>query len=354
MSSPSETSSNPFFDHSDDTDLPYDNNNHVIDPDSSNKKHDFPPSTHQGGPSHLGDKQQQVSGAGLASTLATQPRAFQTMQVIPGVLTGSIFQFQFYFAFGVDLLFGSVMEFAGECALISPPSSASIAQAIQHIGFTTMPFSLDLVRTEAFWSSQWVSDLHMASSPVDVLEIGNNVLGTFSAAPSKSHHRNSSRGRSINSTPLHWMRAAQTTTLDTLLRPPQSNQKSLSMFQQSSTSTFSTFQRSDPSLVLAPGRPGALSEAISAVIDPSNTVSPALVISRPDDGSDECEGPFFASSSAADRFTIQRASVDQNLYSLTNPLGLLHPIQELHHFAMSGTYTGTSTFLLEFVIERVS
>ena len=42
-----------------------------------------------------------------------------------------------------------------------------------------------------------------------------------------------------------------------------------------------------------------------------------------------------------------------DLYSLTNPVGLVHPIMEVHHFVVGGVYTATNTLFTEFIIEKL-
>lgn len=68
--------------------------------------------------------------------------------------------------------------------------------------------------------------------------------------------------------------------------------------------------------------------------------------------SDGCLNPLIANDPTP--FTIRRASVERDLYSLVNPLGLIHPTFEFHHFAISGVYSSTNTYFLDFIVERVT
>uniref|UniRef100_A0A0A9XMK5 Fructose-1,6-bisphosphatase class 3 n=1 Tax=Lygus hesperus TaxID=30085 RepID=A0A0A9XMK5_LYGHE len=91
------------------------------------------------------------------------------------------------------------------------------------------------------------------------------------------------------------------------------------------------------------------SGGVFETLQDSNSVT-SMAESSPFD--EECFQPLITNNPTP--FTVRRASVERNLYSLINPLGLIHPAMEIHHFAVSGVYSSTNTYFMDFIIERVS
>jgi hypothetical protein len=341
-----------------------------------------------------------------------------TMQIIPGFFDGVVFNFELDLAFGIDADFGTVVEMAGECALVSPPSSASIGHVVQHIGFSSVPFTLDLVRIEWYWLSLWVADTHLSIQPVDVIpllqpmESSMMVMGDIGRGDGQNHKNTTIDDEDVNIIKEKSTAGTTKSNIDNPIRPQTistkwsaQNNNNLSLANSISMSTITTplpppplptspshhsftpFQTSigtgtnangdtqtGPELTLAdpqqpPRRPGPFSDLTDAITDQQQSGGgrddTGVLVPGSGSGSgsgsgngstgsngENCLDPFLFDN-LADRFTIQKASINRNIHDFTNPLGLEHPAMELHHFAMSGTYTSTSTFSLEFIIERV-
>jgi hypothetical protein len=382
------------------------------------------------------------------------------ISLLDSITAGEELRLNFNFIFST----GTVIEFAGEYALIVPPNTAHVGHVVQHIGYSTVPFSLDLVRQESYWPAQWIADMHLPADPVEIAATAG--FSAFDCAgPGCATHRTMAAGdgepardddgastrygqpwvsrkvpyryfswdgkrltRADGPTDAaddspdpaprrrapRWQAALGAVTVDAVMGRAGNN-TGAAVGDAVPQQVFAgparkATPRAEPELssqpdhappasrrerpfaskleALLPARtrgrrrrartgPSSAAPASSPAPPPrdgvfrllarhSPTLGPAVAPAGPharaytpmqsslagapaDDG---CMNPF-ADNLLAD-FTVRRASVEQDLYSLVNPLGLSHPAYEQHHFAISGVYSATNTFFVEFVVERVS
>lgn len=346
----------------------------------------------------------------------------------------------------------------GEYSLVVPPNTAHVGHIVHHLGYSHVPFSVDLVRQETYWPAQWIADMHLPADPVSTVDANRFSLlamrgpkihrptVTASAIAAAAAARNDScetaqraasalltcaepvgtKRESAESVDtehvgpvgaVHRVRTESVgggtmSTLDrkgtgraplninakhnaavtaaasgdatnaqvkpqTLFSSGDDNAGSSSSKSAEKTNSAADNAASSGSnaatnaaLSLTAGSTD-VNAGVSAGVSAAALADLRRVLARESSATskressfrtmqtsstgfltDFCVNPFLESDPVP--FTVRGASVEMDLYSLVNPLGLEHPAYELHHFAISGTYSATNTFFVEFVIERTS
>jgi hypothetical protein len=234
---------------------------------------------------------------------------------------------------------------------VVPPNTAHIGHIVHHVGYSHVPFSLDLVRQEAYWPAQWIADMHLPSDPVSTVNTDRfNTLSTAARAATGQAGIATAAGIDTSSVGGGALRSLNRTSDG---QPMQRGDLPASAAGHPLFSTHRNVRTSQAAKERSPAAPPPAPQTT-----PFSRRGRSSFTTMQSGGSsggfltDFCINPFLESDPVP--FTVRGASVEMDLYSLVNPLGLLHPAYELHHFAISGTYSATNTFFVEFVIERTS
>jgi hypothetical protein len=138
-------------------------------------------------------------------------------------------------------------------------------------------------------------------------------------------------------------------------------------------SKMSTFQSSNPPII-TPNPP--TDDGNPPIITPDPDTSPNPPIIKPDPGdaeeappiinppTDTTNPPVLNTSpvcldsivfeDAFNRFVQDISAGQRELWDLDNPIGLVHPAFELHHFALTGRFSRSNAVLLEFIPEKIT
>jgi hypothetical protein len=136
---------------------------------------------------------------------------------------------------------------------------------------------------------------------------------------------------------------------------------------------MSTFQSSNPPII-TPNPPA--DDGNPPIITPDPDTSPNPPIIKPDPGdaeeappiinppTDTTNPPVLNTSpvcldsivfeDAFNRFVQDISAGQRELWDLDNPIGLVHPAFELHHFALTGRFSRSNAVLLEFIPEKIT
>lgn len=177
--------------------------------------------------------------------------------------------------------------------------------------------------------SQWIADMHLPADPVEIATTaGFSSFGSTRPVHTMADSHTHIERRAESKVDEVWRKVMKRSSIHDVVDHSQTHTPKRGRGGDAIFDQLSKYRRN------------------RVVVTQQTSVGSSSVLH------DDCLNPF-ASNILAD-FTVRRASVEQDLYSLTNPLGLVHPAYELHHFAISGVYSATNTFFVEFVVERIS
>lgn len=212
-------------------------------------------------------------------------------------------------------------------------------------------------RQENFWTGQWIADMHLPPDPVAVNSISNVGITTNTVfghpmetmrredanvkmPPTRRLQNDAAISIAKNKLKIESDLQDQTPTERTNYLLQERNSDEYVFNEEINKAAFDS--KTDNNIKFS-----NYERKVETFRDNSTTT-----LSEPSPFNEDCFQPLITNNPTP--FTVRRASVERDLFSLVNPLGIVHPAMEIHHFAVSGVYSSTNTYFMDFIIERVS